>query len=40
MVLGSQPISIPPGKTELVMQVSKFSQSSPNAEILIKERWL
>ncbi|HEO2859578.1 TPA: phage tail family protein [Streptococcus agalactiae] len=40
MVLGSQPISIPPGESELVMQVSKFSQSSPNAEILIKERWL
>ncbi|MFS6434499.1 phage tail family protein [Streptococcus agalactiae] len=40
MVLGSQLISIPPGKTELVMQVSKFSQSAPNVEILMEERWL
>ncbi|HEO6368472.1 TPA: phage tail family protein [Streptococcus agalactiae] len=40
MVLGSQPISIPPGESELVMQLSKFSQSAPNVEILMKERWL
>ncbi|HEN3137558.1 TPA: phage tail protein, partial [Streptococcus agalactiae] len=40
MVLGSTPISIPPGKTEFVMQLSKFSQSAPNVEILMEERWL
>lgn len=40
MVLGSQPISVPPGESELVIQLSKFSQSAPNVEILMEERWL
>ncbi|HGA0583764.1 TPA: phage tail protein, partial [Streptococcus agalactiae] len=40
MVLGSQPISIPPGESELVINVSKFSSTDPDIELLLEERWL
>ncbi|HEO3528582.1 TPA: phage tail family protein [Streptococcus agalactiae] len=40
MVLGSQPISIPPGESKLVINVSKFSSTDPDIELLLEERWL